>query len=303
MDISSFYNQLPVLVTGGCGFIGSHLVKLLVCFGAHVTVIDDLSTGLLENLASVQDNITFVRGSVTDFATCMQHTAGKKVVFHLAAFISVPGSMRDPHACHQTNIIGTLNMLEAARLNGVKRFVFSSSAAVYGAYEGTCHEQLPCTPTSAYGWSKYYGELLCAEYHTLHQLSTVALRYFNVYGAGQRADSPYAAVRATFTQKMKDNQPITIFGDGLQTRDFVCVDEVVQTNLLVGALSDEALPSFESFNVGTGQATTILQLVQDLKNTFPEFNQSVKFAPARPGDVRHSLANCSKLRTIRQHTF
>jgi nucleoside-diphosphate-sugar epimerase len=299
MDLFTLYNNVEVLVTGGCGFIGSHIVKALVLWGAQVTVVDNLSTGLRENIEDVIHNVTFVQADITDFQTCVKYSTGKQVVFHLAAHISVPKSMIEPYECHRINTLGTLNMLEAARLCGVQRFVFSSSSAVYGAHEGISEEGDACNPTSAYGSSKLVGEMLCKEYNELHGVSTVALRYFNVYGLRQRSDTQYAAVRATFMDKMRRNQPLIIFGDGHQTRDFVPVDTVVEANLLMGIVPTRQLPTFQAFNIASGRAISILELIDELRQQFPNFNQPIQFTTPRPGDVKYTAANCTRYRTIK----
>ncbi len=291
--INEYYKNLPVLVTGGCGFIGSHIVQTLVCMGARVTILDDLSTGSLDNIASVHTNVLFIKGSVNDLKTCMQACDGQAAVFHLAAFISVPGSIENPQSCFDTNVLGTAHMLEAARIHGVQRFVFSSSAAVYGAIEGTCAESMPCTPTSPYGYSKWMGELLCEQYRNVFNISTVCLRYFNVHGERQNPHGQYAAVRACFEHRLATNQPITIFGDGLQTRDFVSVAQVVQANLVAGMCKREML-SYTIFNVATGKSISLLGLIDELKRKHPHYTGSIHHAQERAGDVRNSAADCSR---------
>lgn len=299
MNLFDLYKNIPVLVIGGCGFIGSHLVEFLVSLGAQVTVIDNLSTGKRENLNAVYEAISFVEGDITNLDTCIEHSKNKKIVFHLAAYTSVAGSMAEPHTCHRINTLGTLNVLEGARQAGtVDRLVFSSSAAVYGTTQELCNEESATNPMSSYGSSKLLGELLCQEYSSLHHLSTVALRYFNVYGQRQRADTPYAAAMAQFLQKMQENKPITIFGNGKQTRDFVSVDQVVYANLVVGILPAQELPSFQVFNIASGIPLTILELIDRLKVRYPNFNQPISFAPARPGDALRSEANCNKFRYL-----
>lgn len=191
-----FYTETPVLVTGGCGFIGSCVAKKLVALGADVSIIDNLSTGRLDNIETIKDNITFIKETITNFDTCLNITKGKKIIFHLAAFISVPESIKKPYQCHDINIQGTVNLLEAARRNNVNTFVFSSSAAVYGQREGICSEVSTTAPTSPYGFSKLIGELYCKQYAHVFDMNTVILRYFNVYGAGQNPNGPYAAVVA-----------------------------------------------------------------------------------------------------------
>lgn len=294
----SHYKSYRVLVTGGAGFIGSHLTEQLVKCGAEVTVLDDFSTGSLANLASVINAITLIGGTITDYATCVRASKDIQLIFHCAAQTSVPGSMVDPKTCYQTNVQGTYNLLEAARQNKVQRFILSSSSAVYGEREGICSEDLPANPTSVYGFSKYFGETLCKNYYQFFNLETVCLRYFNVYGPRQDPYGPYAAAMAKFKLHMEQKKPITIFGDGLQTRDFVSVNDVVSANCNVGILPASKVAG-EIFNVASGTSITLLQLVKDLKQKeFPDFDQNIIFEPARPGDIRHIEADCSKYQNI-----
>lgn len=292
--MNQYYKSKKVLVTGGCGFIGSHLVETLVNYGAHVTILDDLSTGSLENIQSCRDNITLIQGSITDKRICQAAVADNTHVFHLAAFISVPQSLENPSACHTINIDGTFNILEASQNARVQRFIFSSSSAVYGTPNGKCSEQAPCKPESPYGFSKLIGEELCLQFNHCYGLETVALRYFNVFGDRQNPDGQYAAVVAKFTDLMKQNRPITIFGDGLQTRDFVPVDQVVTANLLVGMAPSNTLKE-RIFNVATGTSITLLELFEQLKKRFPSYHLAPQFLPARSGDIKESYADCSRL--------
>jgi UDP-N-acetylglucosamine/UDP-N-acetyl-alpha-D-glucosaminouronate 4-epimerase len=287
-----FYNR-PVLVTGGAGFIGSHLVEKLVELGAYVTVLDDFSTGSLENLASVSDAITIQRASITDRAACLQATKGASVVFHLAAFISVPDSLHNPLQCYEINVQGTLNLLEACRINNVTRFVFSSSAAVYGSGHELCAEDSATTPESAYGTSKLIGEFLCQQYARNFGLKTICLRYFNVFGDRQNPQGSYAGVVAKFKDQMRNNYPITIFGNGQQTRDFIPVGNVVAANLNLALLADGEMTG-QAYNIATGTSITLLELVELLKKDFPTYQEPVRFLPARAGDIQRSAANCQK---------
>lgn len=290
-----FYHNLPVLVTGGAGFIGSHLVEKLVELGAKVTVIDDLSSGSIQNLDRVLYKITFMQKSITDMNACLEATKDKAVIFHLAAFISVPDSIKKPQLCHQINVDGTFNILEAARINNVERFVFSSSAAVYGPAEHICKEDISCNPQSPYGTSKLVGELLCKQYADNFRLKTACLRYFNVFGDRQNPNGAYAAVVAKFKHLMKQNLPLTIFGDGLQTRDFIPVEKVAEANLTI-AMLDEI--HGDIYNVGTGRSINLLQLVDLLKEEIPDYTGKITFAPARAGDIKHSSADCSKYKNV-----
>ncbi|MDR3550258.1 MAG: NAD-dependent epimerase/dehydratase family protein [Candidatus Babeliales bacterium] len=291
-----FYNNLKVTVTGGCGFIGSHLAIELVNLGARVTIIDDLSTGNLENIQPIKDKITFINKSITDYQACLEATKNAEVIFHLAAFISVPLSLEQPQLCHETNVNGLVNILEAARINGVKRLTFSSSAAVYGTNEDVCSESTATNPQSPYGYTKLIGELYCQQYAKNFGINTVILRYFNVYGPRQNPAGSYAAVVATFMDRMKNNLPITIFGNGSQTRDFVPVSQVVQANLNLAIKADQC--AGQTFNIATGKSITLLELIEQLKPDFPDYAIDLRFLPARAGDVKSSIADCSKYRQV-----
>jgi UDP-glucose 4-epimerase len=292
-DFAQKYKNISVLITGGCGFIGSHLVERLVVLGAHVSVLDDLSSGNKINIAAVEDKITFIHGSITDFDTCLYATKNKEIIFHLAAFVSVPQSMQDPVLCHETNVTGTYNILEAARINNVRRVVFSSSCAVYGDSELLCRETNAPSPISPYGFSKLLGELCCAEYARVYDIETVAMRYFNVYGPRQNPHGSYAGVIAKFSYNMERNLPIAIFGDGMQMRDFVPVKDVVVANIVLG-LCDKKMIQGEVFNIATGKSINLLELIDRLKETYKNYHGDIIFMPERPGDVKSVFADCSK---------
>jgi|SRR5581483_6161106 len=292
-EIDSNYQGTSVLVTGGCGFIGSHLVEKLVSLGAQVTVLDDLSSGNIQNIAAVMDNITYLYGSITDLDTCLLATRDKNIIFHLAAFVSVPASTQDPQLCHDINIVGTQNILEAARLNNVKRVVFSSSCAVYGELELLCCETAQPAPISPYGFSKLIGEIYCAEYARVFGVETVALRYFNVYGSRQNPHGYYAGVVSKFNYNMERNLPITIFGDGMQTRDYVPVEDIVRANILMGSCDKDRVLG-QVFNIATGKSITLLDLIETLKQVHTHYTGDIIFMPERPGDIKHVAADCSK---------
>jgi nucleoside-diphosphate-sugar epimerase len=291
------FNNKSVLVTGGAGFIGSHLVEQLVLLGARVTVLDDLSTGTMDNLSCVQQHITFIRGTIIDQDTCIKAAQNCQIVFHLAAKVSVPESFENPNTCYKINMQGTQLMLEAARRTGVQRFVFASSCAAYGSHDGLLSENLPCHPQSPYGFSKLIGEMLCTQYMKDFGLETTCLRYFNVFGPRQQADGPYAGVVAKFRQIMANNQPLIIFGDGLQRRDFVHVNQVVEATLLAGVLP-AARVCGQVYNVATGNSITLLQLIEQLKQEFPHYNAAIHHQPARPGDIQTVYADVSKCKEL-----
>jgi nucleoside-diphosphate-sugar epimerase len=288
---------MRVCVTGGAGFIGSHVVEQLVHLGAHVTVLDNLSTGSLENINVAKSSVRFIQGSVTDYQDCLQATHNAKIVFHLAALVSVQESVASPLLCHTQNVTGTATLLEACRENKVERFVFSSSSAVYGNLEGIATEDSPCKPLSPYGFSKLIGETVCKEYAQLHGLQTICLRYFNVYGPRQNPHGSYAAVVPKFQHQLAHNLPITIFGDGTQTRDFIRVEDVAKANLAVALLSKEQMQG-TVFNIGTGKSITLLALIEKLKAQYPQSTSQIQFLPARSGDIVHSIADCRKYQQI-----
>jgi nucleoside-diphosphate-sugar epimerase len=296
-DVQAYYNGKHVLVTGGAGFIGSYVTQKLVACGAHVTVLDNLSTGTIANIAHLLDKISFIEGTVADAQTCLQATDNISHIFHLAAFVSVPQSMQQPSLCHDTNVNGTFNLLHAAYTRNVKRFIFSSSSAVYGPTQERCSETSACNPNSPYGFSKLIGEQLCKQYALNFGVETVCLRYFNVFGDRQSCNGAYAAVVPTFKNNLLLNKPITLFGDGSQTRDFIPVEQVAHINLLLGILP-AALITGESFNVATGNSISMIELFNKLKQDFPDYAIAPLYAPDRPGDIKHSVADCSKLHTV-----
>lgn len=292
------YSQIPVLVTGGAGFIGSHVVEHLVHNGAYVRILDNFSTGKYENIMHLQEHIEIIEGDITDYQTCLKATEGIAIIFHLAAQVSVPGSVDDPQYCFKTNIDGTINLLEAARLNNCKRLVFSSSSTVYGCQDGTfIEDKTPVKPESPYGLSKLIGEMLCRQYYDVYGIETVSMRYFNVYGQRQDPAAPYAAVVAKFLECMQYNKPIPIYGDGYQTRDFVTVEEVAKANLLFGMLPEEIICG-NVYNIATGKSMNLFELAEMLRQEFPLFNAGFEFKPARPGDVKHTCADCSKYQQL-----
>jgi nucleoside-diphosphate-sugar epimerase len=293
----SFYTHKNVLITGGCGFIGSHLAEKLVELGAHVTIIDNLSTGSLQNIANIKNSIVFLHKDITHFNDCLSATKNQEIIFHQAAFISVPESINNPTACNKINVLGTFNMLEAARCNNIDKFIFASSAAVYGNHEGICNENMACKPSSPYGFSKLIGEKYLEQYSTNFAMHTIALRYFNVFGERQNPQSPYAGVVAKFTDLIKNNKPLTVLGDGTQTRDFIPVADIVEANVKLAALPREQTKG-QVFNIATGTSISLLKLIDQLKVQYPAYVQPISFAQSRPGDVIHSAADINRYRNL-----
>lgn len=291
MELQNFYKDKQVLVTGGAGFIGSHLVEKLVELGARVTVFDNFSTGSLNNLRAVLPFITVSFGDVRSAYSIQRATQHKDIVFHLAAFISVPLSIEQPELCHATNVLGTRNVLEGCKENNVVTFIFASSCAVYGNTNTANFEDDPVNPTTPYAHSKVKGEALCKEYAQQYNISTATLRYFNVYGDRQRTNGEYAAVVAKFKENLLNRKPITIFGTGKQTRDFVAVGDVVLANLKVAMLPELR---GEIFNIGSGKSTNLLDLLAQLEKDLNIQRAGITFAPARSDDIFYSCASCEK---------
>ncbi|MGC2310484.1 MAG: NAD-dependent epimerase/dehydratase family protein [Candidatus Babeliaceae bacterium] len=294
MSNEAFFYDKPVLVTGGAGFIGSHLVEALIARGARVTILDDLSTGNLQNIEPLKNKITFIRGSITDYQTCLQATQKQSLIFHCAALVSVPQSIGNPLLCSAINVTGTFWLLEAARLNKVERFIFSSSSAVYGQYAEPCQESMACNPLSPYGYSKLLGEIYCEQYARIHGLKTLCLRYFNVYGPRQKADGPYASFYAKILRNLAENQPIIIYGDGSQIRDFIAVSSIIEANLTLAQLPGHLLNG-QPINVAQGKSVSLIDLVTRLKKDFPAYRHPLSFQPARLGDIPSSQADCTQL--------
>jgi nucleoside-diphosphate-sugar epimerase len=281
------------LVTGGAGFIGSHLVSALLEQGDFVRVLDNFSTGKRENLGQFADSSRFelLEGDLRDPAKVAEAVKGIDFVFHEAAFVSVPQSMDDPLPCFEINQRGTEYLLEAARKAGVKRVVLASSAAVYGDVETMpLEEQSLLRPLSPYAVSKRVDELYAELYTRSFGLEVVALRYFNVYGPRQRPDSMYAAAVPIFARRLLDGKSVTIYGDGGQTRDLVYVADVVRANL---AASQHSEAPGQVFNICTGQETRIIDLVEVLMDLFPNA-PAPEFSPARAGDIYRSLGSPRK---------
>ncbi|MBN1255109.1 MAG: SDR family oxidoreductase [Deltaproteobacteria bacterium] len=283
------------LITGGAGFIGSHIVEELVSRGAGVRVIDNLSTGARENLLSAMDKIEFIEGDLRDPEVTARVMEGVDFVLHQAAIPSVPRSIKDPTGSTENNLNATLNLLMAARDAGVKRVVYASSSSVYGDSPTLPKEEdfIPA-PLSPYAASKLAGEYYCQVFHHVYGLETVCLRYFNVFGPRQDPLSEYAAVIPKFITLALGKKPLTIFGDGEQSRDFSFVANVVQANLL--ACEAEGVAG-ETFNVGCGDRISLNQLVKELQ-TIVDADLKVEYTEPRPGDVKHSLASIKKAQKL-----
>jgi nucleoside-diphosphate-sugar epimerase len=283
------------LVTGGAGFIGSHLVERLVREGAEVTVLDDLSTGRREHIRAVRDRIRFLRGDAARLETCRRAMQGVDYVLHQAAVTSVPRSTRNPVAAHQANVTGTLNILLAAQEAKVRRVVFAGSTAAYGdATELPNHEALLPRPLSAYAASKLAGEAYCQAFWRTHGLETVVLRYFNIFGPRQSLESHYGAVVPLFIAAALRGEPSVIYGDGGQTRDFTFVTNVVEANLLAcHAPAEQAVGAV--FNIGCGTAASIRELRERIADLVGVEVEPL-YDAARAGDVRHSLAAIDRAR-------
>lgn len=276
-----------VLITGGAGFIGSHLVAQWLARGARVRVLDNFRTGHRRNLAGLDCEL--IEGSIEDACLVRRAMAGVTYVHHLAALVSVPESMSQPRVANSLNIDGTLNVLDAAREAGVRKVVYSSTSAVYGQIDRPMHAEahLPA-PASPYAIAKLAGEHYMALYAEAYGVPTVTLRYFNVYGPRQDPNSPYAAAVAIFAARARDNQPITIFGDGEQTRDFVFVEDVARANILA-AESGTGL-----YNVACGGRITINDLAREIVSLSGS-SSPIEHHPPRAGDIRFSCGDATRL--------
>jgi UDP-glucose 4-epimerase len=281
------------LITGGAGFIGSHIARRLVARGDRVRVLDDLSTGARENLEGVDVDLRI--GSILDADALADAISGCRFVYHLAAQVSVPASMDDPARTHEVNTTGTMRVFEAARAAGVERCVLSATCAVYGD-EPTLpkRETTPLAPASPYAASKLAGEIYAETWSRSLGLEVVALRYFNVFGPRQSPDGGYAAAIPVFITRLVAGRPVTIFGDGGATRDFVYVENVVDANLRAAVAPGVA---GRVFNIGTGVQTSVLDLYQTIRAAAGSTAEPA-FGPERAGDIRHSVADISLARDV-----
>lgn len=283
------------LVTGGAGFIGSHIATALAERGDRVRVLDDLSAGFEKNLAHLGDRVELIRGSVCDAEAVGRAAEGCELIFHQAAIASVPASLRVPLDSHAATMTGTVQVLDAARRGGVRRVVMAASAAAYGDQASAAKRETdPARPLSPYAASKLASELYCQAFTAAFGLETVALRYFNVFGPRQDPASEYSAVIPIFVTKLIADEPPTVYGDGGQSRDFVYVEDVVRANLLA---AEAAEASGRIINVATGRHTTLLDLIEAI-NAALGTSVEPRFAPPREGDIRESLADITVARSV-----
>ncbi len=288
-------NQKLYLVTGGAGFIGSHIAEALVKRGEQVRVLDNLMTGKRENLAHLAGKLEFIEADIRDYAATRQAVEGVSIVYHEAAIPSVPRSVAEPQLNHDANVNGTFNVLMAARDAGVKRVIFAASSSAYGDTEvlPKTETMLP-NPLSPYAAAKLVGELYCQTFTRVYGLETVALRYFNVFGPRQDPTSPYSGVISKFVTSLLNNEAPTIFGDGEQSRDFTYVANVVDANLRA-AEAPEAVG--QVMNLGIGQRITLNQLFDELQQIIGT-NLKPNYEETRAGDVRHSLADITRAENL-----
>jgi UDP-glucose 4-epimerase len=279
-------NNRKVVVTGGAGFIGSHLARELIQLGTDVHIVDDLSFG---SKSRIPNGATFHQLDIRDERKLGEAFRDAFAVFHLAAIASVPLSLEDPMRVCSVNSYGTVAVLHCAHRNGVRRVVYSASSAAYGERgEPVLREDMPAEPLSPYGLSKYEGELAATVFRRAYGLQTVSLRYFNVYGPGQNPDGPYAAAIARFVAAKKAGRPLQVVGDGEQTRDFVMVNDVVRAN--IAAATSPRVGSGEVINIGTGQGVRIIDVATMIGG-------AIEFIPPRP-EIRHSRADISLARRL-----
>ncbi len=284
-----------VIVTGGAGFIGSHLTEELAKRGYYVIILDDLSTGKTENIEPLlkNENVKFIQGSVTDLPVLQKLFQDVHYVFHLAAIPSVPRSIENPLASHEVNVTSTLKVLLTAKDNGIKKVIYASSSSVYGDTPTLPkREDMLPNPLSPYAVTKLTGEYYCRVFKEVYGLPTVCLRYFNVYGPRQDPNSQYSAVIPRFIKSVSEGKPPIILGDGEQTRDFTFIKDVVEANILAAESDATGI-----FNIGRGESTSINRLAKLIisftKNTVKPIHDE-----ARAGDIRHSLADISRARAF-----
>ncbi len=281
-----------VLITGGCGFLGSHLAERL-CEKNSVRILDNLSGGSIENIKGFREKVELIKAEITDPDEILEHFKGIDIAYHLAADVNVQRSLEEPSHTMMVNVVGTNAVMEAASKAGVKRAVFTSSAAVYGDGEIPVKEGQNTKPISVYGLTKENGEEICRIYNNVFKFPVVVLRLMNMYGPRQKADSPYSGVISLFARKIKNGEPVTIYGDGEQTRDFLYVTDAVEA-LILAAEKDVA---GKIINIGTGGETSVNRLVEVLGKITGK-NPQVIHAPPRKGDIVRSYADISLAREL-----
>lgn len=294
-----------VLVTGGAGFIGSNLCEALLDKGCRVYCLDNFLTGKKKNLDGFESHhsFTLVEADIRDFSACDQATQHIDLVFHQAALGSVPRSINDPVTTNAINVSGFLNIIEASRKNGVKRFIYAASSSTYGDHPGLPKvEDKIGKPLSPYAVSKYVNELYAGVFANLHGMEVIGLRYFNVFGKRQDPEGAYAAAIPRFIRTLMKHESPVIHGDGSQTRDFTYIENVIQANLKAAVVEREDALN-QVYNVAYGSNTDLLSLVHILQELLSKFDPAIKniavtHGPARKGDVKHSLADISKARIL-----
>lgn len=285
------------LVTGGAGFIGCNLTRFLLKKGHDVVVLDNLSTGKLENIAAIRKDITFIKGDIRNRKTCDKAVSGVKAVFHEAALGSVPRSVDDPITTHDVNVNGTLNVLQACRDAGVKRVVFAASSSAYGDQpQSPKHEAMVPAPISPYASSKICCEAYMQAYASVFGMQTVCLRYFNVFGPHQDPNGAYAAVIPAFVSRVLANERPVVFGDGEQSRDFCYIENVCQANYLAAKAPAEACKGLP-INIACNRATTLNQILGKIKSLLGSDVKAV-YKPMRRGDVKDSLADIRRAKEL-----
>jgi len=280
------------LITGGAGFIGAATAKELLQRGRKVIIFDDFSASTRDSLAAIKKQTTIIKGDICDYPALLKAAKKADVMLHLAALVSVPASFKDAEYSYKVNIGGTLNALNAAANSNIKKFIFASTAAVYGDNPPPNKEDGPVSCASPYAAGKLFAEELCLKYHNSQRVNCVILRYFNAYGPGQSVKNPYAGVITKFLNAAKRGLPLTIYGDGKQTRDFVFIDDIVKANMWAAAGRARV---GKVYNVGTGEHISLLKLTGIIEKLIGK-KCKINFKPARKGDVQKSRADITRIK-------